>query len=96
MKLINTKPLLEPAFPISPITSLGLTFYSRNDAISVAHKETQTYTRYHGGPFWGMAVLAICLVMICAVLAGLTLAVCGMDDTWLHILSMSGDMHQRY
>jgi hypothetical protein len=45
--------------------------------------------------FAGFSVLVLFLVLICALLAVLTLAICGLDITWLQVLSSTGDQKQR-
>jgi hypothetical protein len=46
-------------------------------------------------PFVLLAALAVLLLLVCAALAGLTLAICSLDITRLHILSMAGDQKKR-
>jgi hypothetical protein len=46
-------------------------------------------------PFLGFSALALLLLLICALLAGLTLAICGLDITRLQVLSVTGDQRQR-
>ena len=54
------------------------------------------YTVYHGGAWIGMFVLACFLLVIYALLAGLTLAICGLDMTWLQMRSITGTAKERY
>jgi hypothetical protein len=54
------------------------------------------YTVYHGIAWYGMAVLAGVLLTLCSLLAGLTLALGGLDITWLQLRSATGTAKQRY
>ena len=54
-----------------------------------------SYTVYHHGPWFAMAALAGVLLIICSLLAGLTLAVCGLDMTLLQLQSVAGTAKQR-
>ena len=56
----------------------------------------RSYTLYHNKAWYGMVVLAISLLFVCALLAGLTLAICGLDPTWLHLRSITGTAKERY
>ncbi len=42
--------------------------------------------KYSGGLWIGMIVLSGCLLVICALMAGLTLAVTGVDLVWVNTL----------
>ena len=50
---------------------------------------------YHGGAWWAMACLACCLITLCALFAGLTLGVCGLDIAWLQMKSVTGNEKER-
>ena len=50
----------------------------------------------YDGAWWGMLALAIALLSICALLAGLTLAVCGLNTTILQLRSVTGTPKQRH
>lgn len=54
------------------------------------------YTVYHGVAWCGMAALAVVLLVICSLLSGLTLALCGLDTTWLKLRSITGTPRQKY
>jgi metal transporter CNNM len=54
-----------------------------------------TYTVYHGIAWCGMAALAVILLILCSLLAGLTLALGGLDITWLQLRSVTGTPKQR-
>lgn len=56
----------------------------------------RSYTVYHNGAWYGMFIAGIFLLLIAALLAGLTLAICGLDSTWLHLKSVSGSAKERY
>lgn len=57
---------------------------------------TYTYTVYHHAAWYGMAALVVFLLITCALLAGLTLAICGLDMTWLQVRCVTGSVKQRY
>lgn len=54
------------------------------------------YTVYHDGAYYGFIALASFLLVIYSLLAGLILAVCGLDMTLLHLKSITGPVKQRY
>jgi hypothetical protein len=45
--------------------------------------------------FIGFSTLALVLLLLCALLSGLTLAICSLDIIWLQVLSMTGNDRQR-
>lgn len=59
----------------------------------------ECYRRYrfdeHQGPFLGILTVALTLVIIAALLAGLTLAISSLDMTWLQIMSTTGPKRRR-
>jgi hypothetical protein len=55
-----------------------------------------TYTVYHGIAWYGMAVLAVMLLILCSLLAGLTLALGGLDRTSLQLRSVTGTSRQQF
>jgi hypothetical protein len=55
-----------------------------------------TYTVYHGIAWFGMVFLAFALLTACSLLAGLTLALGGLDPTWLQLRSVAGTPRQRF
>lgn len=54
-----------------------------------------TYTVYHGVAWFGMATVAFVLLTLCSLLAGLTLALGGLDTTLLQLRTVSGTPRQR-
>ena len=50
---------------------------------------------FHGGAWWAMACLAGFLLCLCALLAGLTLGVCGLDMAWLQMRAITGTTKER-
>lgn len=60
--------------------------------------ETKPYSiaRFHHGAWVGMAILAAVLLILCALFAGLTLAVCGLDATLLQLRCITGTPRERY
>jgi len=54
------------------------------------------YPLWYDGMWYGMAATAFALLLLCALLAGLTLAVCGLDATWLQMRAVTGTPKQRY
>ncbi|KFY18352.1 hypothetical protein V493_08697 [Pseudogymnoascus sp. VKM F-4281 (FW-2241)] len=60
----------------------------------------ECYRRYrfdeHQGPFLGILTVALTLVIIAALLAGLTLAISSLDMTWLQIMSTTGPKRRRH
>jgi len=56
----------------------------------------RSYTLYHNAAWYGMFALATFLLFVSALLAGLTLAICGLDSTWLHLRSVTGTAKERY
>ena len=60
--------------------------------------ETRPYTiaRFHHGAWVGMSILATVLLIISALLAGLTLGVCGLDSTLLQLRCITGTPRERY
>ena len=61
-----------------------------------AESRLYTYTVYHGLAWCGMAALALTLLTLCSLLAGLTLALGGLDSTLLQIRSVTGIARQRF
>lgn len=59
----------------------------------------ECYRRYRfdesKGPFLGFLIVALTLVIIAALLAGLTLAISSLDMTWLQIMSTTGPKRRR-
>ncbi|ELR03201.1 hypothetical protein VC83_02323 [Pseudogymnoascus destructans] len=59
----------------------------------------ECYRRYrfdeHKAPFLGFLAVALTIVVIAALLAGLTLAISSLDMTWLQIMSTTGPKWQR-
>jgi uncharacterized membrane protein len=60
--------------------------------------ETVPYSvmRFHYGAWIGMSILAAVLLILCALFAGLTLAVCGLDRTLLQLKCITGTPKERY
>jgi hypothetical protein len=60
--------------------------------------ETISYSvaRFHHGAWIGMSILALVLLTLCALLAGLTLGVCGLDTTLLHLRCATGTTRERF
>jgi hypothetical protein len=54
------------------------------------------YPVAYDGAWYGMLSLAVALLMLCALLAGLTLAVCGLNVTFLELRSVTGTPKQRH
>lgn len=52
--------------------------------------------KYHGYQWYLMVWLAFTLLVLCFLIAGLTLGVCGLDMTWLEMRSITGTAKQRY
>lgn len=50
---------------------------------------------YRGPAWYGMLAVAFSLLLVSALLAGLTLAICGLDPTWLHLRSVTGTAKER-
>ncbi|OBT88723.1 hypothetical protein VE02_02364 [Pseudogymnoascus sp. 03VT05] len=73
-------------------TDLGNPGYSQPE-------NCECYRRYrfdeHKAPFLGFLAVALTIVVIAALLAGLTLAISGLDMTWLQIMSTTGPKRQR-
>jgi metal transporter CNNM len=63
---------------------------------TMAEPRLYTYTVYHGMAWYGMATLGVVLLTLCSLLAGLTLALGGLDMTWLQLRSVTGTPKQRY
>lgn len=59
----------------------------------------ECYRRYrfdeHKGPFLGFLAIVLTLLIIAALLAGLTLAISSLDMTWLQIMSTTGPKRRR-
>ena len=81
-----------PTLPHLERSPLNLVIY--------ANRTTETgqrsYTVYHNAAWYGMVALATSLLLVSALLAGLTLAICGLDSTWLHLRSVTGTGKERY
>jgi hypothetical protein len=73
-------------------------FYPNLNISAPNNTETgqRSYTLYHNAAWYGMVALATSLLFISALLAGLTLAICGLDSTWLHLRSVTGTAKERY
>jgi metal transporter CNNM len=54
------------------------------------------YVVFHGGPWIAMASIAGVLLVISSLLAGLTLAVCGLDITLLQLQTVTGTAKERW
>jgi cell division protein FtsX len=54
------------------------------------------YPLWYDGMWYGMAATAFVLLLLCALLAGLTLAVCGLEVTLLQMRVVTGTPKQRY
>ncbi|PVH70262.1 hypothetical protein DL98DRAFT_620045 [Cadophora sp. DSE1049] len=54
-----------------------------------------SYTVFYGGAQIAMIAVAVILVIICALLTGLTLAVCGLDMNYLQLRSVAGTPQER-
>jgi hypothetical protein len=63
---------------------------------TVSNQRTLSYTVYYGGAMYGMVGLAAALLTLCAMLAGLTLALCALDMTWLRLRSISATPKEKY
>ena len=50
----------------------------------------------YGGAWYGMLFLAVSLLILCALLAGLTLALCGLNTTLLQLRGVTGTPKQRH
>lgn len=50
---------------------------------------------YQGWLKWLVILAFLVLIALCGLLAGLTLAICGLDMTWLHIMSSTGHEKSR-
>jgi hypothetical protein len=61
-----------------------------------AEPRAYTYQVWHNGMWYGLAIAACGLLLFCALLAGLTLAVCGLEMTWLQMRGATGTSKQRY
>ena len=74
--------------------------FARNttDATGRVLIETKPYgiARFHHGAWVGMSILAAVLLILCALLAGLTLGVCGLDSTLLQLRCITGTPRERY
>jgi len=55
----------------------------------------RNYVIFHNGAWYGMLIAAGALLIFCSLLAGLTLAVCGLDMTWLQLRSVTGTPRER-
>jgi hypothetical protein len=62
---------------------------------SITTSSSYTYNVYHGGAWIGMFALACILLVVYALLAGLPLAICGLDMTWLQMRSITGTAKER-
>lgn len=62
----------------------------------VSATSQHTYTVYHGAAQIGVGAIAGALLLFCALLAGLTLAICGLDDTLLRMRVATGTAKERY
>jgi len=62
---------------------------------NITTMKTYDYIVFHGGPWYAMATVAGLLLVICSLLAGLTLAVCGLDRTLLQLQTVTGSAKER-
>jgi len=78
----------------------GSGVFTRNatDATGRVLIETKPYSiaRFHHGAWIGMSILATVLLILCALFAGLTLGVCGLDSTLLQMRCITGTPRERY
>jgi hypothetical protein len=63
--------------------------------VSDTESRQRQYTVYHNAAWYRMLFLAIFLLVFCALLAGLTLAICGLDPTWVELRSTAGTAKER-
>jgi hypothetical protein len=64
--------------------------------VSDTESRQRQYTVYHNAAWYRMLFLAIFLLVFCALLTGLTLAICGLDPTWVELRSIAGTAKERY
>ncbi len=62
---------------------------------TVSEDRQFTYVVFYGGAQIAMMVVAGLLVTFCALLTGLTLAVCGLDMNYLQLRSVTGTPKER-
>ncbi len=62
----------------------------------IAETRHRPYIAYHNAAQIGMGFVAATLLLICALLTGLTLAICGLDKTLVQLRSVSGAPRERY
>lgn len=82
----------------SPPAELDIDFWVRDVNLasnSTASNSTRSAV-YSPGRVVGFTSLASFLLVFAALFSGLTLAICSIDMTWLHVLSISGCEQQRY
>jgi hypothetical protein len=58
--------------------------------------KTTTTTYYRGKLVWALVFAAVFLCLLTALFTGLTLAVCGLDKTWVKLKCVTGTPRERY
>lgn len=58
--------------------------------------KTTTITYYRGKLVWALVFAAMFLCLLTALFTGLTLAVCGLDKTWVKLKCVTGTPRERY
>lgn len=81
-----------------PPIGLGPSFYQDGlDSGTSSNYYTMYVARtvYRHGAWFGMVAVAVFLLFFCALLAGLTVAICGLDPTWLQLRGIAGTPQER-
>jgi metal transporter CNNM len=66
------------------------------DLTTLTEPRLYSHIVFHNEAWYVMAAIAGVLLSLCALLAGLTLALCGLDEKTLHLRSITGPPKQRY
>jgi len=85
----------------SSLSNIGGTTTSKSTASEELQRQqteprVYTYTVYHNETWYGMFAVAVILLTLYSLLAGLTLGVCGLESTWVQLKCVTGTPKQRY
>lgn len=94
----NCSPASRSGFGHPPYDAPALAARNFTDPTGRIVIETIPYSvaRFHYGAWIGMSILASVLLILCALFAGLTLGVCGLDKTLLQLRCITGTPKERY
>ena len=94
----HPEPHLGTLFPTSKLIALRPenAMEHQKDGHTIIYPRSRVHIEYQGFQWYLRAFLALTLLTLCFLIAGLTLGVCGLDPTWLQMRGITGTAKQRY